>query len=100
MALLIANPIAVLREEFDDYAILFNPDTGSAMGVNPTGVAVWKRLDGKHTLAQIASEITPLFLNTPDNIQGDVERFAQELLQGGFAGNLESPQEDGGPLGL
>jgi hypothetical protein len=26
----IANPLIVLREEFDDWAILFDPDTGSA----------------------------------------------------------------------
>jgi SynChlorMet cassette protein ScmD len=44
----IANPLIVLREEFDDWAILFDPDTGNAFGLNPTGVFIWKHLDGKH----------------------------------------------------
>ena len=30
----IANPLIVLREEFDDWAILFDPDTGDAFGLN------------------------------------------------------------------
>ena len=42
----IANPLVVLREEFDDWAILFDPDTGNAFGLNPTGVYLWKLLDG------------------------------------------------------
>ena len=88
MPRLMTNPDIVLREEFDDYAILFNPDTGEAVGLNPTGVAVWKRIDGQRTLAQIAEEIAPLFGNTPDTVAADVERFAQELVDSGFVGQL------------
>ncbi len=43
----IVNPYVQLREEFDDWAILFNPDTGRGFGLNPTGVRVWKLLDGE-----------------------------------------------------
>ena len=50
----IANPVAVLREEFDDWAVLFNPDTADAVGINPVGVAMWKLLDGQHGLDEIA----------------------------------------------
>ena len=46
----IVNPYVQLREEFDDWAILFNPDTGRGFGLNPTGVYVWKLLDGAHTV--------------------------------------------------
>ena len=37
----VANPLIVLREEFDDWAVLFNPDTGAAAGINSMGVAIW-----------------------------------------------------------
>ncbi len=50
---LIANPTIVLREEFDDWAVLFDPDTGNAYGMNPVSVFVWKHLDGNHTLEDI-----------------------------------------------
>jgi SynChlorMet cassette protein ScmD len=46
----IANPYIMLREEFDDWAILFNPDTGRGFGLNPTGVYIWKLLDGEHSV--------------------------------------------------
>ena len=42
----VANPLVVLREEFDDWAVLFDPDTGNAFGLSPVGVFVWKLLDG------------------------------------------------------
>ena len=38
----IANPLAVLREEFDNWAILFDPATGNAFGLNPVGVLLRK----------------------------------------------------------
>ena len=57
----IANPIVVLREEFDDWAVLFNPDTADAVGTNPVGVAVWKRMDGKRSLKEIVLEIKTQF---------------------------------------
>jgi hypothetical protein len=40
----VANPLIVLHEEFDDWAILLDPDRGNAFGLNPTGIFVWKLL--------------------------------------------------------
>ena len=62
----IANPIVVLREEFDDWAILFNPDTADAIGTNPVGAAVWKRMDGKRSIDDIVSEIKNIFEDATD----------------------------------
>lgn len=36
----IGNPLIVLREEFDDWAILFDPGTGDAFGLNPVAVFI------------------------------------------------------------
>jgi len=46
----ISNPMVVFREEFDDWAILFDPETGKAFGVNPIGTEIWNKLDGKPDL--------------------------------------------------
>ena len=35
----VANPLLVLREEFDDWAILFDPDRG--YGLRSNHVKVW-----------------------------------------------------------
>ncbi len=57
----IANPVAVLREEFDDWAVLFNPDTADAVGVNPVGVAIWKLMDGRRSVDEIAARVAEQF---------------------------------------
>ena len=82
----IANPLVVLREEFDDWAVLFDPDTGHAFGLNPVGVFVWKRLDGHHTPDHIVSEIREHCENVPDEVQAHIEDFIQDLLKQGLAG--------------
>ena len=82
----IANPIIVLREEFDDWAVLFNPDTASAMGTNPVGVAVWKLMDGKRSLKDIVSEINNSFEDTPDAAFEEIAAFVNTLAENGFVG--------------
>ena len=82
----IANPVVVLREEFDDWAVLFNPDTADAVGTNPVGVAVWKRMDGKRSLADIVSEIRGTFEATPDAVFSEISAFVNKLAENGFVG--------------
>ena len=36
----VANPSIVFREELDDWALLFDPDTGEAYGINPVGAYI------------------------------------------------------------
>lgn len=82
----IANPTVVLREEFDDWAVLFNPDTAEAVGTNPVGVAVWKLMDGRHSLEEIIREIKEQFADVPDAAVQDVTSFIKDLSQRGFIG--------------
>lgn len=82
----IANPIVVLREEFDDWAVLFNPDTNEAAGTNPVGVAVWKRMDGKRSIEDIVSEIKNSFEDTPDASFKEIAAFVNTLAENGFVG--------------
>lgn len=82
----IANPVVVLREEFDDWAVLFNPDTADAVGINPVGVAVWKRMDGKLSLEDIISEIKESFEGVPDNVLEEITAFVDNLTEHGFIG--------------
>ena len=83
----IANPVVVLREEFDDWAILFNPDTADAVGTNPVGVAVWRLMDGKHGIEEIIAEIKDRFADVPDAAAKDVLAFIKDLTQRGFVGH-------------
>jgi SynChlorMet cassette protein ScmD len=82
----IANPIVVLREEFDDWAILFNPDTAAAVGINPVGVAVWKRMDGRKSLDEIVLEIKTSFEDTPEAALQEIATFVDRLAQHDYVG--------------
>ncbi len=84
--LLTANPLLVLREEFDDWAVLFDPDTGDAFGLNPVSVFVWKRLDGKHTTQDILKELREESEDVPENAGQEIEDFIKELVENGYAG--------------
>jgi SynChlorMet cassette protein ScmD len=82
----IANPLVVLREEFDDWAVLFNPDTAAAVGTNPVGVVVWKMMDGKKNMAEIVLEVKNRFENAPESVLTEITTFVNKLADSGFVG--------------
>lgn len=84
--MIIANPQVVLREEFDDWAILFDPDTGEGFAVDPVGVFIWKRLDGRHTAEEIVAELRKDCKNVPDDALTHYDEFIAELIKRGLVG--------------
>jgi SynChlorMet cassette protein ScmD len=82
----IANPSVVLREEFDDWAILFDPDSGNAFGLNPVGVFIWKNFDGQHSLEDILLKVKENCENTPEEAKDHLRDFTQDLVERGFVG--------------
>jgi len=82
----VANPLIVLREEFDDWAILFDPDTGNAFGLNPTGVFIWKLLDGKHGVEDIVKNLHDEADDVPAEAPDQVRQFVASLEQQGLVG--------------
>ena len=82
----IANPLVILREEFDDCAVLFDPDTAEAYALNPTGVFCWKRFDGKHALPEIVAELREVCDDAPVEVEQHIEDFSAELAAKGLIG--------------
>ena len=87
----IANPVVVLREEFDDWAVLFNPDTADAVGINPVGVAIWKKLDGSHDLSALVAAVKEEFDDVPETALEELSAFLDELTDQGFIGREVDP---------
>jgi SynChlorMet cassette protein ScmD len=82
----IANPLVILREEFDDWAILFDPDTGNAFGLSPTGVYVWKHLDGERTIDEMLTALRGDAHDVPQEAGEHLAAFVEELTRHGLAG--------------
>jgi SynChlorMet cassette protein ScmD len=83
----IANPFVVLREEFDDWAVLFDPDTGRGFGLNPTGVYVWKLLDGERTIDGLLAETRRYDDSIPEEARDHIGAFVDALVGEGLVGD-------------
>jgi SynChlorMet cassette protein ScmD len=80
------NPVVVLREEFDDWAVLYNPDTAQAVGLSPTAVAVWKLIDGRRDVETIVAEVTAGYSDVPDTAGDEVRELLAGFQRNGFVG--------------
>jgi SynChlorMet cassette protein ScmD len=78
--------MVVLREEFDDWAVLFDPDSGNAVGLNPVGVFIWKCLNGHRTTQNILRELYENCEGVPDEAEDHLNEFIQGLVERGLAG--------------
>jgi SynChlorMet cassette protein ScmD len=81
----IANPLVILREEFDDQSILFDPETGHTYAINPIGVLVWKHLDGRHDLADIAKIVCEKAEAVPSDVISHIGNFVEAAVDLGLA---------------
>ncbi len=80
-----SNPNIVLREEYDDWAVLFDPDTGKTCGVSPTGVFIWKQLDGSKTKDDILQALGDICdTDLPTEASDDYDKFIEQLLESGL----------------
>ncbi|MFH0967043.1 MAG: PqqD family peptide modification chaperone [Methanobacteriota archaeon] len=79
------KPMISLREEFDDWALLFNPDTGKVVGLTPTAVTIWKGMIQGHTCETIIQTLKYEFEDTPDELEEDIRSFFADTIRHGYA---------------
>ncbi len=82
----LANPSVILREEFDDWAVLFDPDTAEGYALNPVGVLIWKNLDGNRTLDDIVKVVIDSCEEVPSEVRDHCRDFIADLVKQGLAG--------------
>lgn len=80
----VANKDIVLREESDDWAVLYDPNTGNAFAVDPVSIFVWKRLDGNHSILDILTELREECKDTPPEADEHVNNFIGNLHEKGL----------------
>lgn len=80
------NPNVVLREEDEDGALLFNPDTNQVQVVNATAAFIWKTCDGAHTLDHILAALQEEFDETPpeDALRQEIQTYLESMEINGF----------------
>ena len=73
------DPRAQLREDFEDWTILFHPLTGEVVGLDPVGVLAWKLIDGRRSAEDIAAALQARFEDAPPTVREDTLEFLQSL---------------------
>lgn len=78
--------------------MLFNPDTDALLGINGTGLAIWRALARPFSHDGLVAHVLATFEGAPrDQVAGDVEAFLGALQPRGFVGRvLESMLADAG----
>jgi len=79
------DPQISLREEFDDWALLYNPDNGRSVGLTPTGVSIWQSLSAGKDLDGIIKALKEEFDPLPDDVLEDIKIFCDQITRAGFA---------------
>lgn len=79
---LTAAPTLVTRES-DGELVVVLPEQGKFVVLNATGARVLALADGTRTLREIADTLSAEFGAEPVQVDGDVLRFAQSLVERG-----------------
>lgn len=69
----------VVWKVIDGKGILLNLEDGSYFEVNPVGLAIWQKSDGRSTYEEIARLISKDFRTTPQRVEKDLTPFVAEL---------------------
>ncbi len=70
----------------DGEGIILNLETGVYFTLNVTGTACWERLDGKTSLAMIASDLVERFDVPLEQAQRDLMELTRTLVDEGLVG--------------
>ncbi len=84
--LYIINPDVVLREEDEDGALLFNPDTNDVKVINHTGLCIWNSCSKASNLADIIKAVKTDFDEVPEEVETETKEFVDFLVESEFIG--------------
>ena len=80
----IANSRITLQEESDRWGLLYDPYIDFSLGINPESVFLWKQMEKKTTIKDIAAKIKRNFTDVPIEIEKEVTQIIRGLLKLGF----------------
>ena len=86
------GPNIVLREEADDWGILFDPDTGNSVVLNPVAISMFKAMRKTQDIDGVAAAIRAEYTDIPESLKEDITTFVNSLAENGFIG-FEASEE-------
>ena len=80
------GPNVVLREEADEWGVLFDPDTGNSVALNPTAITMFKAMQKFQDAESVAAAIHQEYDEVPETLNEDIAELVETLAQDGFIG--------------
>ena len=83
----IVNPAIVFRQEFDNWALLYEPDTGKTFGLDPASSFVWEQFNGENTKSMILKALDEACEGgIPEEASTHYDHFLKDLEKHGLIG--------------
>jgi len=79
-------PNVVLREEADEWGILFDPDTGASVALNPIAISMFKAMQKSQSVEKVEEAVRNEYDEVPDTLTEDIAEFVESLAESGFIG--------------
>lgn len=73
-----------IETELDGEAVIMNVDTGRFHALKDTGLAIWRLIDGKRSMAAIEAELLRTYDVDEMRCRAECERFFASLKRAGF----------------
>jgi SynChlorMet cassette protein ScmD len=78
------NPDIVFREEFDNWGVLFDPETGKTVALDPVATFYWKHFDGANDRNKLIELLKLECEDVPEDAPAHLDDFIQKLENAGF----------------
>lgn len=86
-------PEIVFRDDFQDDALLFDPETDKAYRLNRTGVLVWQALESGATVEEVIERVRAKTSEHPSTLDADVRAFFMLLQDKALIGRIAGMEE-------
>jgi SynChlorMet cassette protein ScmD len=83
----VANPAVVIRDDFDDKAVLYNPETGQAFGLNPVGTMIWSLLHKETSINDLVEILGESCFDMAENATEQIQDFIDSMKSNGLVGS-------------
>ncbi|MCB2198631.1 PqqD family peptide modification chaperone [bacterium] len=88
-------PDIVFRDDFQDDALLFDPETDKAFRLNRTGVLVWNALEQGATVEEVIERVRAKTSDHPASLEEDVRAFFRLLQEKSLIGRVSGLNDRG-----
>lgn len=80
------KPNVVLREEADDWGLLFDADTGNTVALNPVAVCMFKAMQKAQDVESVKAAIFAEYDEIPETLAENIHELIEQLTEYSFLG--------------